>query len=212
MQRILIHGLGQTAASWDRVRAHGAERAAACPELSALFQDGEHTFESLYRGFSDYCGRFRGPLELCGLSLGGVLALRYAIDHPDHVHALVLIGAQYRMPRGLLRFQNGVFRLMPERAFQGMGFGKAEVLRLMGSMLDIDLGARLGEIVCPVLVLCGERDRANRRAAEELAGEIAGAELRLIEGAGHEVNTEAPAALAGAVDDFFRRHERPDSP
>lgn len=212
MRDILIHGLGQTAASWDGVRAHGAERAAACPELSALFQNGEYTFESLYRGFSDYCGQFRGPLNLCGLSLGGVLALRYAIDHPHNVRALALIGAQYRTPRGLLRFQNGVFRLLPERAFQGMGLGKAEMLRLMGSMLDVDLGGRLGEIACPVLVLCGERDRANRRAAEELAGEIAGAELRLIEGAGHEVNTAAPAALAGALNDFFQRQERPDGP
>ena len=212
MQDILIHGLGQTAASWNGMRAHAPARPAACPELSALFQDGEYSFESLYRGFSGYCGQFCGPLNLCGLSLGGMLALRYAMDRPDRVNALALAGAQYRTPKGLLRFQNGVFRLLPERAFRGMGLGKAEAIRLMGSMLDVDLGGRLGEIACPVLVLCGERDRANRRAAEELAREIAGAELRIIGGAGHEVNTEAPEALAGAVGAFFRRHERPDGP
>lgn len=212
MRDILIHGLGQTAASWDGMRAYAAERPAECPELSALFQNGMYTFESLYQGFSGYCGTFQEPLNLCGLSLGGVLALRYAIDHPDSVHALALIGAQYRMPKGLLRVQNGVFRLLPESAFREMGLGKAETLQLMGSMLDLDFSGALREITCPVLVLCGERDRANRRAAEELAEAITGAELRLIGHAGHAVNTEAPEALARAVNGFFRLHERPDGP
>ena len=42
---------------------------------------------------------------MCGLSLGGILALQYAIEHPEHIHALALIGTQYTMPKTLLRIQ-----------------------------------------------------------------------------------------------------------
>lgn len=56
-----------------------------------------------------------------------VLALNYAIDHPDKVKALVLIAAQYKMPRKLLKVQNMLFHLMPNSAFDKMGFKKADV-------------------------------------------------------------------------------------
>lgn len=51
-------------------------------------------------------------------SLGAVLTLNYAIDHPDKVKALVLIAAQYKMPKKLLKVQNMLFHLMPNSAFQ----------------------------------------------------------------------------------------------
>ena len=35
---------------------------------------------------------------LCGLSLGGVLALNYAIEHPEKIKGMVLIATQYKMP------------------------------------------------------------------------------------------------------------------
>ena len=63
----------------------------------------------------------------------------------------------------------------------------------------------LGRIACPVLVLCGERDRANRKAALELRAGIPGAEAAWIPGAGHEVNRDAPEALAEVLREFFGR-------
>ena len=108
------------------------------------------------------------------------------------------------MPKGLLRFQNAVFRLMPQRAFQEMGLSKRDVIGLTRSMLDLDFREDLGKVSCPVLVLCGERDKANRKAARGLQAGIPGAELAWIPGAGHEANLDAPEALAEALRDFFR--------
>ena len=48
--------------------------------------------------------------------------------------------------------------------------------------------------------LCGERDRANKKAALELRDGIPGAELAWVPGAGHEVNREAPEALAALLE------------
>lgn len=58
---------------------------------------------------------------------------------------------------------------MPERAFAGSGFSREAMRQLAGSMAELDLRPRLPELGCPVLVLCGSKDRANRKAARELA-------------------------------------------
>lgn len=75
------------------------------------------TYKELYSSFSGECDKENKEIVLCGLSLGAVLALNYAIDHPDKVKALVLIAAQYKMPKKLLKVQNMLFHLMPNSAF-----------------------------------------------------------------------------------------------
>lgn len=68
--------------------------------------------------------------------------------------------------------------------------------RLCGSMITLDFSHSLTEITCPVLIACGKKDAANQKAAEALTGLLKNAELRMVEGAGHEVNVDAPEALA----------------
>ena len=198
MKTILLHGLGQGPESWAAVRAElGEGPDLLSPALTELFPNGE------VRGLEDYCGDLAGPLALCGLSLGGVLALDYALRHPDRVDRLALIGAQFRMPTGLLRVQDLAFRLMPAGMFRSMGLPKADVLRLTRSMAALDFQARLGELRCPVLVACGERDRANRAAALQMKEQIPGAQLLLLEGAGHEANVDQPQVLCRALRTFL---------
>ena len=204
MKTILLHGLGQGPESWAAVRAElGEGPDLLSPALTGLFQNGEVSYPSLFRGLEDYCGALAGPLALCGLSLGGVLVLDYALRHPDRVDRLALIGAQFRMPTGLLRVQDLAFRLMPAGMFRSMGLPKADVLRLTRSMAALDFQARLGELRCPVLVACGERDRANRAAALQMKEQIPGAQLLLLEGAGHEANVDQPQALGRALRTFL---------
>ena len=198
-----MHGLGQTPDMWGPVidRMDGI---CLCPDLPAMIRGTEASYENLYRAFETYCDEHREPLDMCGLSLGGILALNYAIDHEEHVNSLVLIAAQYRMPKGLLRFQNAVFRLMPTSKFQQMGFDKDGFLQLCKSMMTLDFSESLYEITCPVLLVCGENDATNRKASEEIAEMLPTARLQVIKGAGHEVNTEAPERLAETINEFYR--------
>lgn len=193
---VMLHGLGQRPDSWDETLAHLKWEKTWCPDLGELVGKAGGSYEKLYRAFEEACGGIDGALELCGLSIGAVLGLHYAIDHPERVASLVLIGGRSRGPRMLLAIQNAVFALLPERAFQSSGLKKKEMINLCRSMGALDLSSRLCEVRCPVLVLCGERDWANRREAEKLAGGIMGARSGLILGAGHEVNLEKPEALA----------------
>ncbi|MFO1059671.1 MAG: alpha/beta fold hydrolase [Dongiaceae bacterium] len=73
-------------------------------------------------------------------------------------------------------------------------------------------GPALRALALPVLVLCGELDRACRRPASFLAETIPGAELRLLPGVGHMSCLEAPHAFNDAVLGFLERAERQARP
>ena len=74
-------------------------------------------------------------------------------------------------------------------------------------MMKLDFSDSLSKITCPTLVICGEKDFANRKAAGKLADILTNAEMREIAGAGHEVNVDAPEALSEVLYSFYRRTE-----
>lgn len=214
METILLHGLGQTADSFSltaRWMGMGGRKwgGARCPALGSLMQ-GEAAYPALYRGFSDYCAGFEGPLALAGLSLGGILALDYTIQNPGRVGALVLIAAPYKMPKKMLAVQDFLFRLMPKGAFKGMGFSKEEVRSLTRSMKDLDFTGGLPSVEAPVLLVCGGKDKQNMPSMEALQKHLPEADLVIFEHAGHEVNVDEPERLGDLLIEFFEKAEQAD--
>ena len=161
------------------------------------------TYKELYSAFSEVCDKEDEEIVLCGLSLGAVLALNYAIDHPDKTKALVLIAAQYKMPEKLLKFQNVLFRLMPNSMFKQTGFTKADVISLCGTMAELDFTESLHNVSCPVLIVCGEKDNANKKASQELARYLSKCSFYELLKTGHEVNIEAPEEMAIVLQKFY---------
>lgn len=206
MKYILLHGLGQNASSWNEIlNTMSNQWDILCPNLVDWLQEGASCYESLYRSLESYCEQFNEPITLCGLSLGGILALQYTIDHPDRVHALVLIGTQYAVPKKLLRMQNVFFQLMPSSMFLKMGLQKSDFISLCKSMMNLDFTHHLKEIGCPVLVICGQKDKLNHQASLRLKKAIPYAKLVMIAGAGHEVNIDAPIKLGNELARFFQQ-------
>ena len=205
MRYIFIHGLGQTPTTWDKtISALGIDNF-VCPTLPALVHNTDKTYQSLYSAFSTYCDSFNDKMILCGLSLGAVLALNYAVDNAGKVGRLILIAPQYKMPKGMLRFQNFIFRFMPKSIFDETGFAKVDYISLCKSMMNLDFSGSLNRITCPTLILHGEKDNANKKAAAEIADRIKAAELQIVSGAGHEVNTDAPERLAEIIHTFINK-------
>lgn len=206
MTYIFIHGLGQDSSSWEKTISclDDIDESVIPLDLSIFLQDKDRTYENLYSDFSAYCHSIPGQLHLCGLSLGGILALNYALDFPEKIKSIVLIGAQYVMPKTLLKLQNIIFRLIPDSFFQKSGFEKKEFISLTNSMLHINFSSRLKDVSCNTLIICGEKDSVNKRAAKELAENIQEAKLIFVEKAGHEVNIDAPQKLAEVIRYFYR--------
>ena len=201
---ILIHGSGHKASSWQKTISFlDHQEDILCPELSAILNGREASFPNLRAAFAQYCAQAGVPVHLCGLSLGGILALDYAMDHPENVKTLVLIGTPHKVPKFAFALQNVVFRLLPKSTFTSMAFDKKDTFALGNSMKNLDFSGRLGEVQCPTLILCGEKDGANLKSARFLAGHIPGAELQIIENTGHVVNEENPDALAKELNEFY---------
>ena len=108
----------------------------------------------------------------------------------------------YKMPKRLLRLQNMIFRLMPEKAFGPMGLGKWDFIRLCRSMMDLNFTSVLEKISCPTAVICGKKDGANRKVCKELSTKLRNSQFFFVDGAGHEVNTQAPEKLAEILAQF----------
>ena len=204
MQNILIHGLGQKSSSWNKTISYMVDQEnIICPDLSSFLGQEDITYSSLYKAFSEYCDNIPKPLNLCGLSLGSVLALNYAIDNPTKVKSLVLIAAQYKMPKVLLKLQNIIFRFMPEKSFKSIGMTKKEFIELINSMMNLNFNEGLKNLSCPVLVLCGEKDVTNKKASKNLAKIILKSEIFFIKNTKHEVNTDNPKELAEIINHFY---------
>ena len=204
MVKILIHGSGQKATSWTKTVSYMKNNDdILCPELSLLLNGKEASYANLYSSFIEYCGKIDGPVHVCGISLGGILALNYALDFPEKVKTLILIGTPYKVPKAAFAFQNMIFRFLPESVFENMAFNKKDTFILGNSMKNLDFSGKVQNIKCPALIICGKKDNANMKSACFLEQNMKNAELKIIENAGHVVNEESPEALAKILDDYY---------
>jgi len=76
----------------------------------------------------------------------------------------------------------------------------------MGALSVFNVKRRLGEIRCPVLAITGSEDRMMPpENARLLAEGIEGAELYMVEGAGHSFYLEKPEEVNRVLIDFFKK-------
>jgi pimeloyl-ACP methyl ester carboxylesterase len=143
-----------------------------------------------------------GPVHFCGLSLGGIIAMRLAIGRPDLIRSLVLLDTTADAEPYKLKYQamNVIARLAGLGAVSGAVmpalFGKTTlsdparadereawkqqlvsnrktIWRAINGVLDRkSIHGELGKISAPTLVAVGEEDTSTPRA---MAERIAGA-------------------------------------
>ena len=207
MAKILIHGSGHKATSWNEMISHMENNSdILCPNLVSVLKGKEASYVNLYSSFTEYCGKIDGQIHLCGISLGGILALNYTLDFPEKTKTLILISTPYKVPKAAFAFQNMLFRFLPKSVFENMAFDKKDTFALGNSMKSLDFSDRVENIKCPTLIICGKKDNANMKSAYYLAQNIKNAELKIIENVGHVINEEAPETLAKILDDYYKSY------
>lgn len=204
---VFLHGIGAGPDSWNaQIAGLPDGLTGIAPRIAGLTDaDGEgFSLSAAAAAVRDELDR-RGVkrAHLCGLSLGGMVATRFAIDYPDRVSSLVLSGSQVHPNPALMRVQNTIMRILPAKLVAQPGMSKQRMLAVLHAVGQTDFRSELSQITVPTLVLCGEKDRANIPAARELAAGISGADLQLVPGAGHEWNMQQPEEFSRRLNAFY---------
>ena len=174
MPLVFLHGIGTGPEAWQpQVERFSHEREVLTPRVPLDLAQAAAELDELVTE----------PSDLCGLSWGGLVALRYALAHPDRVRTLTVCAGLAYLPAPLRALQY-IFALAAR--------GLAKPMR-EGARFDVRDEVRTLEM--PTLVLCGERDRVNRGLSRKLAELIPNARFELVPGAGHVANADNPEAF-----------------
>jgi pimeloyl-ACP methyl ester carboxylesterase len=206
-----------TVVTWD-LPGHGRSVVADRPEEFTPERAIGHLVDLL-----DAAGAERAVLG--GHSLGGYLSLRVALEHPDRVAGLILVGTGpgFRKDDGRAQWNEmceGFARNLDSSGLAGLA-GSPELRDgiHVGGATGLALAARhllpqrdgrvidgLGMIEVPALVVVGDRDRQFLASSSYLASKLAGAggEPVVVADCGHAPPISQPVAFVDAVRTFLR--------
>ena len=206
MKNILIHGLGQNNHSWDKIRNYLKDKGldSVCPNLYDITTDNFMNYRNLYNSFTNFCNSQKGKINLCGLSLGGILALDFVKEYPEKVNSIIIIGTPYKIPKTLFVIQSIIFHIMPKRTFEKLGCSKSDFITLVSSMQNLNIPAYLETINCKSLIVCGSKDNANLKGAKLLNKSIKNSEFKIISNSSHEVNIDNPKELSNIIYRYWK--------
>jgi 3-oxoadipate enol-lactonase len=231
---VFLHGVGSDKSVWHPQLAHFAHDRRAIAFDYPGYGDSDPAPEGTTR--DDYAWAIVSAMHalgvdrahLCGLSLGGVVAI--AMHHADaqRCASLILADTFAEHPQGRAIYQRGI---AGSRDLSAMAEARIDALlaqpadpavrrQVVETMSRIDPNAyrtgaeavwladqreRAAQIRVPTLVLCGAEDRVTPPAlSTALTRLIPGAQYDAIEGAGHLSNLERADEFNTFVGAFIR--------
>lgn len=238
---VFINSLGTSLHIWDDVvtrfrdrqcirydkRGHGLSDAPPAP-----YTMRDHSNDLL--GLLDHLAI--GQATLIGVSVGGMIALDFAAQHPERVASLVLMDTGGKIgdadswnmrietleQHGMAHLANAIlerwFAPTTQGAMRKIGYNMLVTTPLAGyigtcaAIRDADLRPTLAAITMPALVLCGAQDSATTpKFVEKLATALPNGKFQLIDGAGHIPSWEQPDATADAIRTFLATTQQQQS-
>jgi len=226
---LFIHGAGGCAEIWrDLASLFTPDISVAAIDLSghggSPRKAAPHTLGDYVADVLSAVRASGGKPVLCGHSMGGAVAAQLALENPDAIGGLILLGSGAR-----LRVLPAIFDQLAAdfaaavKSFPAFAFGPAATPEARQKYVDLMLRAdpavtiedfricdsfdiipRLGEITLRTLVIGAEKDNLTPlKYSQFLQSGIPGARLEILPGAGHISMLECPALIAPLVRDFI---------
>ncbi|MBI5652761.1 MAG: alpha/beta fold hydrolase [Chloroflexi bacterium] len=237
---LLLHGLGATGASWQLQfpALTSAGFRVIAPDARGFGQSsypGKLSFAEMANDFARLIESLNSaPAHIVGISMGGVLALQLALDHPRLVNKLVLVNTFAHLQiRGIGAYAYYALRFIlvhtlglptQARTVTKRIFPRADQTELrralsaqiiqanpgayravMRALARFNVTARLASLRAPTLVVTGDADTTVRVENQfALAAGIPGSQHAIIPGAGHAVIADSPGAFNQILLEFLR--------
>ena len=234
---VFLNSLGTDYRIWDDLLFALGDRIRSLryDERGQGLTDGPQGPYSMAEHAEDLLGLLRhldwGPTVLCGLSIGGMIAMEACKRRPDQVRGLVLADTSDAI--GPTEFWDGRMRevlesglaaiagpvmerwfgasFRRERAVEARGWSnllerapRDGYLGSCAALRDTDLSGSLAEIRVPALCVCGSEDASTPPSSvQSLAARLPDAEYVEIHGAGHLAPVERPAEFAAIIRRFL---------
>jgi pimeloyl-ACP methyl ester carboxylesterase len=226
---VFVHGAGGNAFAWQNQR-RGLDRGVntICVDLPGHGQSSGPGYTSIAE-YSQWLNRFIDSLALTGVivaghSMGGGVILEAAIEHPEILEALILVGsgARLKVSSEILVSLESDFKTAAEQLLRKC-YGPESSKRLIKWGLehlfdevpevvmadfracnDFDRMDDIAQIKKPALVLCGSEDKmAPPKYSQYLAEKLQRATLRIVEKAGHMAMLEKPFEVNASIIKFL---------
>ena len=226
MKLAFIHGSGNTGLVWHYQTRHFADS-----EAISFPGHPEGRPCSSIEGYTGWLHRYvfekgYSELILAGHSMGGAVAQMYALDYPQDVKGLILVGTGARLrvrPDFLSLIEAGIeapnawikdliepFYSRVDPAVREKVIDKVAEVGARVQLNDFrccdkfDIMDRVHQITAPALVICGTEDEMTPvKYSQYLADKIAGARRVVIEGGSHFVFMEKPEEVNRAIGEFL---------
>ncbi len=194
---VFLPGAGGSASFWqpvaDRVADLGPVRLLGWPGFGGLPVDPRiHSLDDLFGWFVERLAP--GASHIIAQSMGGVLAVRLALEHPARVARLVLVATSGGMDVARL----GGYDWRPEY--------RAALPDVPGWFVEdrTDLTDRLSEIQARTLLLWSDSDPVSPLSVAQLLTErIPDARVVTVAGGSHAFANERPEEVAAAISSFL---------
>jgi pimeloyl-ACP methyl ester carboxylesterase len=219
---VLLHGGIATAESWAGQVGPLSERYHVfVPERRGHGRtqdvDGPITYDAMA---ADTAGFLRqvvgGPAHLVGWSDGGNVGLLLALEEPDLVRSLVVIGSNFHHDGGMFTPED--MNLTPDtealasfrHQYEGVSpdgpdhwpvvFGKITHMWAVEPTLTVE---DLARIKAPTLVMAGDDDMMKLSHTTAMYEAIHGAQLAIVPGTSHALPMEKPAEVSRLILEFL---------
>ena len=231
---VFLHGVGSDKSVWHPQLEHFGKTRRAIAFDYPGYGDSDAASEGITR--DDFAAAIHSAMHaldverahICGLSLGGVVAIALYHAAPNHCASLILADTFAVHPEGRAIYERN---LAGTRDIPAMAEARVDVLlaqpadpeirrEVVETMSRIDATAyRIGAeavwladqrdracaIDVPSLVLVGDRDLVTPvDLSNELVDLVPDARMQVIRDAGHLSNLEKPAEFNAAVDQFIQ--------
>jgi len=233
---VLVHGAGGNGHAWrSQIDGLSAEHSPVALDLPGHGRSSGVEGLMSVSDYADFLAHFLDALQIksaviAGWSMGGAIAMDFAIRYPNRTEALVLVAtaAKFNISADLLK---GMWSVMMGRASQQFvtdGYSqktikeKFDIVREgwmeqiktdprvrytdVRACSQVDLREAIAKIDQPAIVFAGAEDSITSVAdAEILKNRIKGAQLEVIADAGHMIPREQPEAVNTATGSFLAR-------